>query len=583
MYSRVLALSVLFVFLFSATSVSAASLSFSASTATVGQTFSVPILVSTSGGESLNAISATISYPSTLLSLVSIAKSPSVITLWAQEPTISAGTASLEGIVPNPGYSGSGGRVATLTFRVLAPGTASLSFANASVLANDGSGTDILTSAPTKQITLNAAAVAPVVEEDEEPVVETAQTNAPGVTSAEFPAPNSWYARSEGTFSWNVPDGVTAVRTLLDQNKTTVPSILLDGRTSSRSVAGIPEGVNYFHVQFKNAAGWGEVAHVRVAVDITPPTLSGLTEIVRDDLTDPRIRMRPTARDTLSGLAGYEVSVDGGAYTSLSETADVVTTAPLAPGEHRLLIRAVDGAGNVSQAREVTVTVVPLTAPAITFVTDDPKQDEPIVVSGTSSLTEVTARLLFIQGSDVHDAGSVRVSSDGTFSFLVSDGMPRGAYSVAVYVEDARGARSEQIVKNLTVHGPGLDALALLLAQIVGALFALAAAIGAGMWLMLVLGKRLATKRNELLLEIRDVDEVTRKAFQLLKKDVSGYAAYLKRQKRVRDLTGPEQDFLTELSADLLDSEKVIRKELGDVATIAAKQRPRKTQKTKGS
>ncbi|HVY72776.1 MAG TPA: cohesin domain-containing protein [Candidatus Paceibacterota bacterium] len=124
----------------------------------VGDMVSVPVLLSTSGSESANAVSATISYSTNLLTLVSISKAQSIITLWAQEPTISGGNAQLEGVILNPGWSGKSGIVATLVFQVKAKGTGTLTFADADAYANDGNATPILSSSPSKSFTIKETA-----------------------------------------------------------------------------------------------------------------------------------------------------------------------------------------------------------------------------------------------------------------------------------------------------------------------------------------------------------------------------------------------------------------------------------------
>lgn len=136
----------------------AATLTFGSSgTGTVGGTLHVPVRLSTGPGESANAVSASISYPPQLLELVSISKAGSIISLWAEEPSYTRGGARLEGVILNPGYSGSAGTVVTLVFRVQGAGPATVSFADAAVLANDGKGTPILQSAPALTLTLSAA------------------------------------------------------------------------------------------------------------------------------------------------------------------------------------------------------------------------------------------------------------------------------------------------------------------------------------------------------------------------------------------------------------------------------------------
>ncbi len=112
----------------------------------VGDNVKLRIVLSSSD-QSANAMSGTVSFSSNLLTLNSISKSDSIVSLWPVEPSYSnsAGTVNFEGVILN-GYTGSSGTVLTLFFKAKASGTAKISFANASVLANDGQGTQILNS-----------------------------------------------------------------------------------------------------------------------------------------------------------------------------------------------------------------------------------------------------------------------------------------------------------------------------------------------------------------------------------------------------------------------------------------------------
>jgi hypothetical protein len=139
----------------------------------VGQDFSVAVLVSSSD-QSVNAVSASVAFPPDKLQLLSLSKSGSIVNLWTQEPSFSnaGGTAHFEGVILNPGFTGSAGRVITLVFRVKATGTATLTFPSSSALANDGKGTEIITEARSTTINLK------------ERVPESVQSN-PEPTSAE--------------------------------------------------------------------------------------------------------------------------------------------------------------------------------------------------------------------------------------------------------------------------------------------------------------------------------------------------------------------------------------------------------------
>ncbi len=112
-----------------------------------GETISIAVSVS-STDQAMNATEGVITFPPNLLQVVSVSKSGSIVGLWVQEPAYSntVGTVNFEGIALNPGFQGSNGTILTIVFRARAEGSAPLSIADASVLANDGNGTEILTS-----------------------------------------------------------------------------------------------------------------------------------------------------------------------------------------------------------------------------------------------------------------------------------------------------------------------------------------------------------------------------------------------------------------------------------------------------
>lgn len=149
----------------------------------VGDTIAIRVAVTSS--TSINAVSAQISFSKDLLTLTSISKTPSLVSLWAQDPTYSnsTGTASFEGIILD-GYKGIKGTVTTLFFKAKSVGTAHIEFSSASILANDGNGTEVLSGKSNSIITITKALpgstkeVEPVEEKvPEKPVVGTPITS----------------------------------------------------------------------------------------------------------------------------------------------------------------------------------------------------------------------------------------------------------------------------------------------------------------------------------------------------------------------------------------------------------------------
>ena len=133
--------------IFSANTVFAASLNLSPASGSynVGDIINVRIVLS-SPDQSANAVSGTLDFPRALLTLSSISKINSLISLWPVEPSFSNanGTAKMEGIMLS-GYTGSNGTILILSFKAKAPGNATIKFAASSLLANDGQGSNILT------------------------------------------------------------------------------------------------------------------------------------------------------------------------------------------------------------------------------------------------------------------------------------------------------------------------------------------------------------------------------------------------------------------------------------------------------
>ncbi len=140
-----------------------------------GDVFSVSIRVNTES-KPINAVSAKLLFPKQLLQATGVSKSGSILNFWVQDPTISntLGSVSFEGVAVNPGYSGSSGKIASVSFRALKEGTANLTLSQGSVLANDGEGTAVLSSVSRGIVTITKSIPSPevLVPPESIPVVE---------------------------------------------------------------------------------------------------------------------------------------------------------------------------------------------------------------------------------------------------------------------------------------------------------------------------------------------------------------------------------------------------------------------------
>jgi hypothetical protein len=162
----------------------------------VGDVFTVPVLLSTAA--SANAVSGTVTYPTDLLTLQSVSKSGSIITLWPTDPSTGNATVDFGGIILNPGWSGTRGTIVTMTFVAKSVGSATIEFeSDASVLANDGSATEILSGTSPSSIDIAAASKAPSV-----PIktsTKPATTPTPEKTTSSTPTTTPAVAATEPT------------------------------------------------------------------------------------------------------------------------------------------------------------------------------------------------------------------------------------------------------------------------------------------------------------------------------------------------------------------------------------------------
>jgi hypothetical protein len=129
----------------------------------VGQTFQASIVVDT-GGEAINAIQADLSFPASTLEVVGLdytSGSILVITLEHSYDNV-AGSIRILGGMPAPGFTGSAGKVATVTFRARTSGTASIAFDGTSAVLRNSDSVNTLAGATPGQFII-ASGTTPAV------------------------------------------------------------------------------------------------------------------------------------------------------------------------------------------------------------------------------------------------------------------------------------------------------------------------------------------------------------------------------------------------------------------------------------
>lgn len=352
-----------------------------------GQTFTAAVRVNPQG-KSVNAVEATLTFDTSKLSVVSVSKTGSVFSLWTTEPTFSnsAGTIQFGGGSPTPFSSQS--TLVTITFRAVAEGTVDVTVKEASVLAADGLGTDVLSGTGKGTYTISTAAK-PETPATPETTAETPTEEggndaaitfgdpplAPEITSKTFADSEVWYATSSGLFSWEIPFDVNLMTADVsmkfdDEPKTEykppVPELFLTD-------AELSDGVQFLHVRFKNQVGWGATAHRKIMIDATAP--EKFTVNVRAGNSASAFPVLVfEAKDPTSGIDHYELTVaDREPVMITPEEAKLgYLLKDLVDGTYTVKVVAFDRAGNSTEAS---------TPILITAGWQPPKEDE-----GASSL-----------------------------------------------------------------------------------------------------------------------------------------------------------------------------------------------------
>lgn len=324
----------------------------------VGQSFSLALRVNT-GGTAINAAEGSVVFDQQKLSVTSVSKSGSVFSIWAEEPKFSnaEGTIEFAGGVPNPGYSGSNGLVLTINFKAKSAttvrGYTEIVLVSGGVLANDGEGTNILASLGKANYYIGAAAApVPVPEASVTPIGDHAAV----ITSSTHPDQSKWYSNNDPTFNWKLADETETVSYLVTDKAVSNPGTIPDGLVDEAKFTDIADGISYFHLRFREGGVWGPINHLKFQIDTKPPKEFNIL-VADDNSKEPKLTFESS--DDLSGIARYEVKVGGKDWVVVDKAlaGKPYSIINQGYGEHQVLVKAVDGAGNSITAS--TKIVVP--------------------------------------------------------------------------------------------------------------------------------------------------------------------------------------------------------------------------------
>jgi hypothetical protein len=306
----------------------------------VGDTLNIAVYVD-SLDQAMNAVSFRISYPEDLLRFVSLSKTGTIINLWVQEPKGGNGEVFAEGIVLNPGFTGSRGKILNITFKALNSGKADLSFVSGAVLANDGLGTNILKNMKGGSYNIRKVSI-------EKPSISYLPT--PKITSPTHPDQEKWYNNNNPIFEWELPEGVVEVRVLYGKNPDAIPTVRYSPPISKRSLTGIPDGTYWFSVQFIGEGIESNVGRFKFNIDTQPPSLEEFSIGIADTNS---IRFKIKAKDELSGIDKIDIYLDNNLISSTSTDVFENIIKNVEPGKHIFKGVIYDKTGNSTQKEEI--------------------------------------------------------------------------------------------------------------------------------------------------------------------------------------------------------------------------------------
>ena len=529
----------------------------------IGSSFTVTVRVNT-GGQAINASDGFLTYDPSIISVVGVSRAGSIFNLWTSEPAFSngAGSISYSGGTTSP-YNGSGGAIMTATFRALREGVATVRFSSGSVLAADGKGTNIIGSLGSGSYSFGAVQTTPTPPPPPRPNTPAAPT----VTSDSHPSPDAWYANPNVSVKWTLPSGTTAVRTSLNQNPNAVPTQVQSSSATSQVFEGVEDGISYVHVQVSNENGWGSVAHFRVQIDTEDPSAFEITEVERDDLTNPRVAFELSGEDATSGIAYYDVQIDGGEQIRYEdeEGTGVYQTAPQAPGTHTIIITAYDAAGNsIVDSEQFHVNAIG--APKITEYTEKLRESDIFVVRGETFQNAKVTITLTPRGQGEVITGETETGTDGRFTFVLDEKLTEGAWDMTATVTDSRGAMSRPSDALPVLVGPNvfqevservIDFVSLMIG-LLGALFLAGFLIWYG-W------HRVRIFLGMVERETKETEGDIKKEFDLLRTSLKEHIAALEHASTKRDLSREEERMRDEMQRQLNEAEKRLLGEVHDI------------------
>lgn len=467
-----------------------------------------------SEGVGINAGQATIRFPKDILEVKSIDKSDSVFNFWLEEPSFSNADGAITFMGGTPyGVSGASIQVIRVTFLTKSAGTATVSFSDSAVTTSDGSGANVLSKTADASFTISPAKVTPAVIPPTQIIREPAQAQGlptrPIIHVSLYPESSEWHNVSNMfTATWELPRDISEVATSLNKEPFATPNES-EGLFDNKMFQALTDGIWYLHVQFKNEKGWGPVAHYKIMVDTKTPLPFEVTSREASESDNPQPKLAFKTTDALSGLLEYQVRIDSNDLITVpTKNFKGEYVLPLMdPGEHKIVVRAVDRAGNRIESSS-QINILPIASPSFTFITEKLFSNESRGLSLKGTAIPETELFLLLEKNDVIITSTqLVVDTKGNWEFVYADPLRNGTYVARIQSKDERGAKS------FIVTSPDILVTGKYTTLIITLIITLIVALAAGVWYY-----ERRREKTKLRLEVAEGD--TAKVFNMIKTDV---------------------------------------------------------------
>lgn len=515
--------------------------------------------------DSLSKIATTVIYPSELLALTKIKESTTVIDTWDVVSTTSnqkSGSITLSGSNKIP-FSGKKGNLARLYFTSLSGGRGEVSVATSVITPSGSPEANVLGRVGKYAFTIIGTTTGAVS-------IGAVSNITPVLFSKTHPTSTAWYPNRTALLQWDIPAGVSSLRTTYDMSSTSTPTRLYSTPISSKEITVDQDGTYYFYLQYKNTNGWGEVAKYQLNIDSISPEQPIVALKESGIIASSTLYIQATATDNLSGIEMFEFVFDEARIEKiLVQPEGIYTVYDIAEGIHTVDISAYDKAGNKSTSSRVTFTSIQPKKPLIIDYTQEVKEGVPLIIQGTTKPRQKV--LISYASKNLPSTIIDTVTSDDTGKFVSRPSLPHletnpGIYTLfAVSVDDQGNYSAYSDEKMFSVQEKAwLQSLTTILKWIIfsSAILITAVAGALALWYVYILAMRYRRRIKRTLSEAETTLKLNSTAFR---RDVEEFYIALTSIKKKRDLTKEEQTILKQCKKRIKSAEEVITKKIKNI------------------